>query len=132
MKKICVPCVLCGVFSALVLSACASSSAPVASAGAPAWWHSSLTLENHSQTAVAHLFLTPYDHVAWGPDQLNNDVLLPQEAASLTGLDCATYDLRLVDEHGEECVVQDIDLCVEDAVWALTDDQLASCQGWGV
>lgn len=94
------------------------------------WWHGSISLTNSSSYAVHHLYLTPAHETAWGPDQLGNDVLETHENITLAGLDCSDYDLKLVDHEGDTCVVEDIDLCLQDAHWEVTDGQLAACSGF--
>jgi hypothetical protein len=102
-----------------------------AKSGGPEWWHSSVTLANNSSFAIKHIFLSAYDQESWGADQLGADVLESGQAVKFEGIECNKYDLRLIDEDGDECVVQDIDLCLEDAQWELTNDNLLACQGWG-
>jgi hypothetical protein len=68
--------------------------------------------------------------VHWGPDQLGSNVLEHAEVITLSGLDCEQYDLKLIDHEGDECVVEDIDLCLHDAVWSLTDRELTRCAGF--
>jgi hypothetical protein len=96
----------------------------------PQWWQSSVTLANQSSYAIEHLFLSPQNQGSWGPDQLGADILASGQTVKFDGIDCDTYDLRLVDEDGDECVVPGVDLCLEDAQWELTDEALLSCQ-WG-
>ncbi len=57
---------------------------------------------------------------------------MPKEFAQLNGIDCDKYDLRLVDEDGDECIVQDLNLCDEDAHVEINDQNLLSCQGWSM
>jgi hypothetical protein len=97
---------------------------------APSWWHSSVTVENHSDYAIHHLYFTPANSLSWGKDQLGSDVLFPNEQATLKGLECDVYDLKFVDDEGDECIVEDIDLCLEKAVWSLDNDDLAACSGF--
>jgi len=92
------------------------------------WWHSSVTIENSSDWAIHHLYLTPFDSTAWGEDQLGKDVIKKGQALELKGIDCDSYDIKLVDEMGDECVVQDIDLCLQDAKWELDNAELVGCQ----
>ncbi len=94
------------------------------------WWHGSISLTNSSSYAVHHLFLTPAHEAHWGPDQLGNDVLESREVITVAGLDCAHYDLKFIDHEGDTCIVEDIDLCLQDAHWELTDGQLAACTGF--
>jgi hypothetical protein len=94
------------------------------------WFHGSITVQNDSHYAVHHLYLTPAHEVHWGPDQLGHDVLESHETVLLAGLECEEYDLKIVDHEGDECVVEDINLCLQDAHWQLTDHELASCTGF--
>lgn len=94
------------------------------------WWHGSITIDNDSSYAVHHLFLTPAHEVHWGPDMLGRDVLDLHEYATLSGLDCSDYDLKLIDHEGDECVIEDIDLCLQDAHFHLTDQALTACTGF--
>ena len=111
---------------ALAATACATTHAAVGHE----WFHGSITIDNDSDYAVHHVFLTPAHAISWGPDQLGTDVLFPHETAALAGLECEEYDLKLVDNDGDTCVVEDIDLCLQDAHWHLTNAQLAACSGF--
>jgi hypothetical protein len=111
--------------SAVVAAACATT--PVA---AHEWWHGSITVANDSNYDINHLFLTPSHEVHWGPDQLGQEVLASHHEMTLVGLECEAYDLKLIDHEGDECVVHDIDLCLQDAHWHLTDHELSTCTGF--
>ena len=109
---------------AVVAAACATTHAT------HEWWHGSITVANDSNYDINHLFLTPSHEVHWGPDQLGTDVLASHHEVTLVGLECEAYDLKLIDHEGDECVVHDIDLCLQDAHWHLTDGELATCTGF--
>jgi hypothetical protein len=70
---------LCG--SLIFGVACATSGEAVRSdehaKAMPAWWHSSITFQNHAKTPIHHIFLSPWDHESWGPDQLGHETLEP-------------------------------------------------------
>jgi len=91
---------------------------------------SSITIVNRSEFAIHHLQMTPSDSSRWGRDMLGGDVLLPDEEVTIL-VACGTYDIRLVDDEGEQCVVPDIDLCDEDAEWVITTGALNRCAGFG-
>jgi hypothetical protein len=92
----------------------------------------SLTLRNASSYMIYQMHLSPYDDPSWGPDLLNSDPLLPGEGGTAPVFACSKYDLKLVDDEGGECIVNDIDLCFNDEDWTIDDDTLAICQdGWG-
>jgi hypothetical protein len=84
-----------------------------------------LRVTNRSVFTIEHLYVAPVGTVSWGPDQLQGDVLFPDESLTL-GVACDFYDGRLVDETNAECIVHDLDLCANDAVWVITTDD---CDG---
>lgn len=89
---------------------------------------STLEIVNGTSWDIHHLFLSPVDDDAWGPDQLGDKVLGSGESFRLRGIPCDTFDIKIIDEDGDECVVVEVDLCAEDAVWELTDDDLLDCE----
>jgi len=40
------------------------------------------------------------------------------------------YDVKLVDEDGDECVVTEVDICGGHDDWVITDDELLECEGY--
>ncbi len=89
---------------------------------------STLTIENESSYAFAEINLSPEDSVAWGNDLLGADILFPGEILQVTGVACDVYDIRIVDDEGDECVLSSVDLCLDNAVWRIDDVELAACQ----
>lgn len=87
-----------------------------------------VTIVNDSAWELEQLFLSPVDERSWGPDQLGADVLTPGERLTLTSIQCGTYDLKVVDEDGDVCVLEGVDLCADASVWHLTSRALLDCQ----
>lgn len=87
---------------------------------------SSFTIENDSDFAFAAIYITEVDNPDWGPDVLDGQWLYPDEAVTVF-LDCDIYDSLIVDEHGHECELFDIDLCFDDATWRVTNGTLDRC-----
>lgn len=85
---------------------------------------------NKSKWAIHHMYLSPNDVEEWGPDQLGEFVLEPGGSFTLTDIECDIWDIKVVDEDGDECEIRDVALCDESAVWKITDDELLSCEGW--
>ena len=95
----------------------------------PAAWHAKVTIENQSHWAITQLFLAPLDGSGWGEAQLGaNDRIGSGRSLEIGGIDCDSYDMLLVDEAGDECIVEDVDLCVAEAKWVLRDKQLIACE----
>lgn len=89
---------------------------------------STLTIDNESSYGFAEINLSPEDSETWGADLLGSDVLLPGEILEVSGVACGVYDIRIVDEDLDECILPAVDLCLENAVWRIDDLELAACQ----
>jgi hypothetical protein len=79
-----------------------------------------LTVRNNSDFEIQQLYLTDVNSSNWGPNLLSGAPLVPAESITL-GVDCGFYDARLVDEAGVECTLHDLDLCLDNATWILTN-----------
>jgi hypothetical protein len=90
---------------------------------------STLTVRNASSFTFVEINISPIDQLRWGPDLLGAEVLEPGDALEIGGIDCDTYDVRVIDDLDGECILENIDLCLDDAVWTLTDGDLLSCDG---
>lgn len=114
----------CTTSNQLAARAAAASQAATSSGGA------SITLRNRSNWAILSIYLSPVSQTSWGPDQLGANVLHTGETFTLTGVSCDHYDLKLVDEDRDECVLRDVDICHEDAGWTIDNDDLLTCQAF--
>lgn len=86
---------------------------------------------NQSQWGIYHFFLSPADTDEWGPDQLREHVLEPNTAATLSDVPCNVYDVKLVDQDGDECIVAGVEVCSGNHEWVVTSEDLAVCEGYG-
>ena len=100
--------------------------APMAAATAAS--KSSVTIHNGSSWAIHELYLSPSDEEAWGPDQLGSEIIDSDGRFTLNGIPCNEYDVRLVDEDGDECVVGGVGLCADNDTWTISDEDLLECQ----
>jgi hypothetical protein len=107
----------------LVLLAVAATSTSLA-AGKKA----DVELTNRSDWAIHHLYLSSVDEESWGPDQLGDEVLGTGDTFTLTAVPCDAYDVKLVDEDGDECVIGEVDVCGRDEAWVITSKDLLACQ----
>jgi hypothetical protein len=87
-----------------------------------------VTIKNKSNWEIHELYLSAADEDEWGPDQLGKHVIATGGSYTLTDVPCDKYDVRLVDEDGDECVVAHVSLCAERNTWVIKDDDLLSCQ----
>lgn len=86
-----------------------------------------LTIENDSSFAFVEINLSPVDAETWGADILASDILYPGESFEISGIECDYYDIRVVDEDFDECIVQEVDLCLTDEEWVIDDVMLSIC-----
>ena len=88
----------------------------------------SVKVINQSKWEIHHLYLSPASNRHWGPDQLGESVIGTGESFTLTGIHCDHYDIRIVDEDGDECVISDVSLCRDRSYWKITDKALLDCE----
>jgi hypothetical protein len=89
-------------------------------------------LVNDSDWEIHHLYLSPADEEAWGPDQLGDDALKRAESLTLKGVPCDGYDFRIVDKGGRECVIPEVYVCKDKSglgitKWRITNKELTGC-----
>lgn len=89
---------------------------------------SSVSIRNGSSFAIHELYLSSTDDEAWGPDQLGMETIEPGKRYKIEDIPCDEYDVRLVDEDGDECVIGGVGLCADNDVWTIDDEDLLSCQ----
>lgn len=82
---------------------------------------SSLVVDNQSDFVIEEVYLTSVGNPSWGPNRLGGDALFPDETLTL-GVSCGNYDALLVDEDGVDCEINNIDLCLNDAVWVIRNN----------
>ncbi len=87
-----------------------------------------VVLKNKSDWEIHHLFLSPTENEKWGADQLGDDVIEPGGTFELHSIPCDSYDIKLVDEDGDECVVADVDICSGQEGWVISNDDLLACE----
>jgi hypothetical protein len=87
-----------------------------------------VTITNHSDWDIHHLFMSPVDEEKWGPDQLGEQVIAAGAEFVLQKIPCSSYDIKLVDEDGDECVVPAVDVCGHDQHWQITSKDLLACE----
>jgi hypothetical protein len=92
---------------------------------------SNLAIKNTSKWAVHHLYMSPANENEWGPDQLGTNSIAPGETFTLKNIPCDTYDIKVVDEDGDECMIKGEKFCGHEATWDLSDDELLGCEGYG-
>lgn len=87
-----------------------------------------VVIKNKSDWEIHHFFLSPTEDEKWGPDQLGDDVIEPGGTFELKSIPCDSYDVMLVDEDGDECIVPEVDICNGTEGWVISNDDLLDCE----
>lgn len=85
---------------------------------------------NQSKWEIHHIYLSSSDDESWGDDHLGEEVLAKGDSLELTNIPCDLYDVKVVDEDGDECVIEEVDLCGDHSYWKITDKDLLECEGY--
>ncbi|HEY0379240.1 MAG TPA: hypothetical protein VGC87_20150 [Pyrinomonadaceae bacterium] len=115
--------------AAAVLFAFAALALPLPSKAQPQ--RAEFMVNNRSDWDIYHMYLSPEQKDTWGEDQLGEHVIKSGESFTLNDIPCGEYDIKLVDEDGDACVVEGIVMCKDHTHWDLTNKELANCEGWG-
>ncbi|MGE0546391.1 MAG: hypothetical protein AB7O24_18390 [Kofleriaceae bacterium] len=86
-----------------------------------------LEIFNDSSYFFDEINIAPIDTVTWGRNLVGIDGLAPGESLVVEGIECDYYDVRVVDEHGHECIFFDADLCLNSSEWSITNADLDQC-----
>lgn len=89
---------------------------------------SEVTFVNRSSWDIYEIYLSAVDEDEWGPDQLEEGILESGASFLLYGIPCDDYDVLLIDEDGDDCVLEDVDLCGDSEEWVITDEDLLACE----
>ncbi len=86
-------------------------------------------LVNQSDWTIEQVYFSPTWDDAWGSDKLGNNVLEPGYEITLTlSAGCGDYDVKFIDEDGDECVVSDVYICNDEVEISSAD--LLECYGY--
>jgi hypothetical protein len=84
------------------------------------------TVVNDSRYRIDHVYVSPNNYSYWGGDQLGRDVL-PEHYQFYMSVYPGWYDVKLVDEDGDSCIIKDVDFR-SGATWTITDGLLVACE----
>lgn len=87
-----------------------------------------ITVKNRSLWEIHHLFMSPVSSNNWGPDQLGSKTVASDGTFDLSGVACDTYDVKIVDEDGDECILNGVAICGANETWEITNESLLQCQ----
>jgi hypothetical protein len=83
---------------------------------------------NRSSWDIYELYISASDEDEWGPDQLEDGILESGGSFLLHSIPCDDYDVLLIDEDGDECVLEEVDLCGDSEQWVITNKDLLACE----
>lgn len=85
-----------------------------------------VNVKNDSSYDIYHMYMSATSYRRWGTDLLGDNILWTGSSFAVTAVP-GRYDLKLVDEDGDECIVPDLGV-YRDAAWNITDPWLLSCE----
>jgi len=86
------------------------------------------SMTNSSHWAIHRVFISPCSSQNWGHDRLGeNDVMSTGESYVLNDVGAGCYDVKLVDEDGDVCVISGVRIN-NDLEWEITDKNLLNCE----
>ncbi|MEO8673324.1 MAG: hypothetical protein ABI411_18570 [Tahibacter sp.] len=89
---------------------------------------SKVTVVNQSKWAIHEMYFSQTDKSEWGDDQLGKQTIKTGGTFTLTGVPCDKWDVKLVDEDGDQCIVENVGLCADADKWVINDSDLLACQ----
>ncbi|MES2820010.1 MAG: hypothetical protein V4812_13595 [Pseudomonadota bacterium] len=93
----------------------------------PALGASTVKIENASSWDIYEIYFAPSSQEDWGEDHLGEQALISGMTLTLTGVTAGKWDVRLVDEDQDVCVVQEVTIKASET-WKVTDEDLLGCQ----
>jgi hypothetical protein len=88
----------------------------------------SVTITNHSNREVRHVYVAAGDPNNWGPDQLHGSI--PSGgSATLSDVGCDAASVRVIAEDNNGCFVYYNAACDANQTWEITDATTPDCGG---
>jgi hypothetical protein len=89
-----------------------------------------LIVNNRSKYDIHELYVSKSKSAEWGPDQLAKHTVDAGGKFTLRNVPEGVYDLKLVDEDGTECVLENADVDGSKE-WNVTSAMLERCDKFG-
>ena len=88
-----------------------------------------IAVANNSSRDIYHLYLSPVDRDAWGPDLLAEGTLLRVgETFTISDAACAGHEIKVIAEDRQGCFVYTVVGCAQAANgWTITDATQPDC-----
>lgn len=86
-----------------------------------------IKIENASSWDILEVYFAPFRQRDWGDDHLGKQVLKAGKTLSLNDVEPGLWDVRLVDEDDDECVVEGQQISASQTL-VIDDEDLMNCQ----
>ena len=102
-----------------------SGTSTIASSAPPVM---AITVTNNSGRDIYHMYLSPTDHDAWGPDLLSETIIRTGESFTINDLSCGANEIKVIAEDKEGCFTYGVVGCAQNATnWTITNDMPRDC-----
>jgi len=88
----------------------------------------SVTITNHSNREIRHVYVAAGDPNNWGPDQLHGSIPAGG-SATLSNVGCDATSVRVIAEDNNGCFVYYNAACDANQTWEITDATAPDCGG---
>ena len=88
-----------------------------------------INISNNCMWDIYHIYISSADDSDWGDDLLGDtDILETGESVRYTFLSSGSYDMKVIDEDGDECIMWGVYLQGNES-WNITDESHLECIG---
>jgi len=89
-----------------------------------------IAVANNSSRDILHLYLSPVDHDAWGPDLFSEGTILRVgETFTISDAACTGNEIKVIAEVRQGCFVYGLISCAQgSAGWTITDATPPDCR----
>ncbi len=86
-----------------------------------------MTIQNESAFDIRQIYLSKVSHTTWEEDVLGPRILRSGRSIDVTNIDPGFYDVMLVDEDGDTCVLYGVNLR-RNRTWTINTEGLLDCE----
>jgi len=89
----------------------------------------SITVTNNSDRPIYHLYLSPADRDAWGPDLMaSNTSINKGQSFTITDAACSANEVKVIAEDQQGCFSYGVVSCAQATTsWTIANDTPADC-----
>ena len=121
MQLLMLAALICALFSIPALS----RANPAVSSTQPVM---AIAVTNNSSREISHLYLSPVDRNAWGPDLLDGRIVRTGETFTINDVSCGGNEIKVIAEDKQGCFAYGVVGCAQASTgWTITDDTPPDC-----